>query len=147
MEHRPQSLAAFLILCLAAHFGAARAADADAAPLQDMATAQSMQAEAESLRNAADARLDEETAACARKFLENDCRNAAKKRHLESLRESRRLAARGREMEYQARLRERDSKRQERAAKAEARKQESEESESSPRCPTQESCDNEPVAP
>ncbi|MDR2625006.1 MAG: hypothetical protein LBC37_01590 [Zoogloeaceae bacterium] len=126
MEHRSQNLAALLILCLAMLLsGAARAQEAEPAPQNAtlLETAKTMQAEAESLRKAADARLEEENAVCARRFLENDCRDAARKRHLESLRASRHLAAQGRKLEYQARVQERDAKRKERAAKAEARKQ------------------------
>jgi hypothetical protein len=164
MEHRPQNLAACLIACLAALSFAVRAQEAEptreaagcaagdavcpqdprAAARRDMEAAQVMQAEAQSLRDAADARLDEEIAACARKFLKNDCRDAARKRHLESLRESRRLAAQGRELEYQARVREREIKRGERAVKAEKRTPDNEDA---PDCSARESCGNEAVAP
>ena len=144
MEHRSQKLAALLTLCLVALFApSGHACAEEAAPMPQSAeleTAQAMQTEAESLRKAADALLEEETAACAQKFLENDCRNAARKRHLESLRAARSLAAQGREMEYQARVKARESKRRERAAKAAERG-----GEPAPDCRfSQESCDADP---
>ncbi|MDR2364304.1 MAG: hypothetical protein LBD68_00400 [Zoogloeaceae bacterium] len=160
MEYRSKSLAACLIALAAL---VVRAQDDESAreasgcagdgclqqelyatALRDIEAARSIQENAQSLRDAADARFEAEAAACARKFLENDCRNAARERQLESLREARRLAAQGREMEYQARVREREIKRRERAAKAEKRKPDSE---GSPVCSSRESCGNEAVAP
>ncbi|MDR3158011.1 MAG: hypothetical protein LBU11_03150 [Zoogloeaceae bacterium] len=147
MEHRSQNLLALLILCLAAQSGAARAWEAEPAPRNAvlLETAKTLQAEAESLREAADARFEEETAVCARRFLENDCRNAARKRRLESLRASRRLAAQGRKLEYRARVQERDAKREERAAKAAARKQGSDAADSD--CSAPDACETSAAPP
>ncbi|MDR0737385.1 MAG: hypothetical protein LBF51_11270 [Zoogloeaceae bacterium] len=146
MEHQPSKLAALLTLCLAALLalpdGAHAEEAASALPPAELETAKAMQAEAESLRKAADALLEEETAACARKFLENDCRNAARKRHLESLRAARGLAAQGRKMEYQARVKEREAKRRARAAKVAERG-----SKTAPDCLSQESCAAEAALP
>jgi hypothetical protein len=141
MEYRPQNLAAQLMAGLVALAFVVGAQADDPAHQDDLASAQAMQAKAESLRKAADARLEEENAACTRKFLENDCRNAARERHLESIRASRRLAAQGREMEYRVRVRERESKRRERAARAEKKKA------AAPECRPQESCDDTTTAP
>jgi hypothetical protein len=84
-----------------------------------LAAGQRLREQAATLKAAADAQQAAEEAGCASKFLENDCRNAARARHLERINETRRLDAEGRELEYRARLLEREAKQEERAARQE----------------------------
>lgn len=131
MEIKPQILAAvsrrFLLLALplllpAVAADAAGVAEKTPAPVSATADAleqgQNLQREAASLREQADRRLAEEETQCAQKFMVNDCRNEAKARHLDSVREARRLDAEGREQEYKARLELRAAKQHEREEEA-----------------------------
>ncbi|MDR2637085.1 MAG: hypothetical protein LBB55_01985 [Zoogloeaceae bacterium] len=124
MENRPQTLATRLIFVflLACPFPASSASAQEAESFtRQIELGREMQAEADHRREIIDDRLKEEEAACAREFLSNDCRKAARKRYLEDLTAIRQLAAEGREMERQGKLREREQNQLQRAADEEAR--------------------------
>jgi hypothetical protein len=84
---------------------------------------EALQREAESLRETADRQLAGEKALCARKILQNDCLDRANARHLDVVREARRLREEGLQLEYTARMEERAKKQAAREAEA-ARKAE-----------------------
>jgi hypothetical protein len=99
----------------------APAEDSPQTPEDLLAAGGRLREQAADLRSSADAQLATEEAGCARKFLENDCRNAARAWRLERINEARRLDAEGRALEYRARLQEREAKQEERAAEQERR--------------------------
>jgi colicin import membrane protein len=61
--------------------------------------AEAMRAEGRARQDEADRLLEQRNTECARKFLINDCRNAAAREHLKTLRETRRLENDGRNIE------------------------------------------------
>lgn len=94
--------------------------------------AAAMQAEGKARQAEADRLLEQRNAECAGKFLINDCRNAAAREHLKTVRETRRLESEGRNIEravQKEQLAERDRRRAEelprRAADMELRQTES----------------------
>ncbi|GHU15511.1 hypothetical protein FACS189441_7280 [Betaproteobacteria bacterium] len=124
MAHQPQTLATLCILIAWAAMAEAAEPDAreqtpPAAPksaAELLAAGKTLQEQAAALREAADRQLEIAEAACAKKFMVNDCRNDARSERLESINEARRLDAEGRELEYRAHLLEREAKEQQRAS-------------------------------
>lgn len=117
MENRSFSVAAGLILLLALPFAALAAeSGVDAEQQADwqarLDKASAMQAESTARQAEAERLLAEKYTACAKKFLVNDCRNAAYKEHLKTTHETRRQENEGKALERevqkeQARERER----------------------------------------
>lgn len=104
MENRSLTALAGLIVLLAmpcAGLAADGAAsdDQEAAWQERLDKAEAMRAEGRARQAAADQLLEERNTACAKKFLINDCRNAAAREHLKTVRETRRLENDGRKLE------------------------------------------------
>ena len=130
------ALAGLIVLlampCAGLAADAAASDDRDAAWQERLDKAEAMRAEGKARQADADQLLEQKNAECARKFLINDCRNAAAREHLKVVRETRRLENEGRNIERAVKkeqLIERDRQRAEElpqhAAKMELRQTES----------------------
>ena len=83
----PLRLSVVIVLSLLA--GIARAADATPDPAAELARARALREQAGTLRDAAEARFDDENAACFKRFLVNRCIDQAKQRRLADVRKAR----------------------------------------------------------
>lgn len=83
--------------------------------------AQAQRIHAEAMKSEAEQRYASEQAACYKKFLVNDCLEAARNRHTQSLNEARTLDKAGREVEREAHRQEVEAKEARRTAAASQR--------------------------
>lgn len=120
MENRPQTLVVRLkrglLPCLLLWVSALSAQE-PSQPVDIQALLKkglALQEQAASLRDRAEKQRAREDEACGHKFLVNDCRNGARERYLEQVREARAMETEGRTLERQARLEERELLRQQR---------------------------------
>ena len=109
MENRSLSVVAGLIALLALPV-VALAADSEvdaaqqAAWQERMDKATAMQAESKARRDEADKLLDQQNILCDKKFLVNDCRNAAHREYLKTVEQTRRLSIEGKALEREVNL-------------------------------------------
>lgn len=83
----PLRLSVVIVLSLLA--GLARSADATPDPEAELARAKALRSQAGMLRDTAEARFDDENAACFKRFLVNRCIDQAKQRRLADVRQAR----------------------------------------------------------
>jgi colicin import membrane protein len=123
MENRSLSVVAGLIVLLALPCAALAAesgvdAELQAAWQERLDRAAAMQAESAARQAAAEKLLEEKYTVCAKKFLVNDCRNAAYKEYLKTTHETRRAENEGKALEREVKkeqVREREKQRAEEA--------------------------------
>jgi colicin import membrane protein len=123
MENRSLSVVAGLIVLLAMPCAAQAVddpanADQEAAWEARLDKAAAMQAESKSRQAEADQVLERKYTECAKKFLINDCRNAAARDHLKVTRETRRLENEGKAMEREVKREQMAERERQRAEEA-----------------------------